>query len=253
MNEFNHFGNNGPRPFHGDLPPGGHPAPHGGHPPPGGPRSPFGFPPFFGHPDHFRPPLPMTHESFKEIKSFMILMILAENPKGITGYQFQEKFGIPRGNVLRTMDDLIELEYVKTSESVIKGRAQKYFIITDKGKEYLNDLKKKWGERFIQMSEMVDPNMMDNIFRFMRKGLEMILTHQLENIDSKEDAIDFFRGLRSKAKTFITKIDIRLNFLKSAKSELDSIIQKLEKMDDLDLEEIKKTVEEFHKKLDDQL
>jgi DNA-binding PadR family transcriptional regulator len=246
MKNFDNYRNNGPPPFHGNLPP-------GGHPPPDGPKSPFGLPPFFGPPGHFRPPLPMTLESFKEIKYFMTLMILSENPEGITGYQFQEKFAIPRGNVLRTMDDLVESGYVKTSEDVIKGRAQKYFIITEKGKEYLNDLKKKWGERFTQMSEMVDPNMMGNMFMFMRKGLEMILTDQIENLDSKENAIDFFRGLRSKTNFFITKMTERLDFLKGVKSELDSMVQAIEKMDKLDLEEIKNRVEEFKIKLDEQL
>lgn len=228
-------------------------APPAGGPPPGGPKSPFGFPPFFGPPGNFRPPLPMTFDSFKEIKYFMTLMMLSENPEGITGYQFQEKFGIPRGNILRIMDDLVEKEYVTTSESVIKGRAQKFFIITEKGKEYLTDLKKKWGERFTQMSEMVDPNMMGNMFMFMRKGIETMLTHQIEKIDSKEDAIDFFRGLRSKTKTFMTHMSNRLDFLKRIKSELDSMIQTIEEKNELDLEEIKRRVEEFKTKLDEQL
>ena len=245
MNFYNFRNTDPPPPYQGNPPP-------GGHPPPGGPKSPFGFPPFFGPPGHFRPPLPMTLESFKEIKYFMTLMILSENPEGITGYQFQEKFGIPRGNILRIMDDLVEKACVKTSESVIKGRAQKFFIITEKGQEFLNDLKAKWGERFTQMSEMVDPNMMGNLFMFMRKGLEMILTHQIEKIDSKEDAIDFFRGLRSKTKNFIAGMTERLDLLKSVKSELDSMVQTIEKMDKLDLEEIKKRIEVFKNKLDEQ-
>ena len=228
-------------------------APPGGGPPPGGPKSPFKFPPFFGSPGPFKLPLPMTLESFKEIKYFMALMILSENLEGITGYKFQEKFGIPRGVILRIMDDLIEMEYVETSETVLKGRAQKYFIITEKGKEYLDTLKKKWGERFTQISEMVDPNMMGNMFMFMKKGIETMLTHQIENIDSKEDALDFFRGLRSKAKMFLTQMNKRLDFMKDVKSELDSMIQSIEKKGELDLEEIKSRVEEFKTKLNEQL
>ena len=228
-------------------------APPGGGPPPGGPKSPFKFPPFFGSPGPFKLPLPMTLESFKEIKYFMALMILSENLEGITGYKFQEKFGIPRGVILRIMDDLIESGYVKTSEAVIKGRAQKFFIITKKGKDYLTDLKKKWGERFTQMSEMIDPNMMGNMFMFMKKGIETMLTHQIENLNSREDAIDFFRGLRSKAKTFIGQMSRRLDFLKGIKSELDSMIQTIEKNDELDMDDIKRRVEEFKTKLDERL
>ncbi len=246
MNFDNFRNTDPPTPYHGNPPP-------GGHPPPGGPNSPFGFPPFFGLPGHFRPPLPMTLESFKEIKYFMTLMILSENPEGITGYKFQEKFGIPRGNVLRIMNDLVKMEYVITSESVIKGRAQKFFIITEKGIEYLNDLKAKWGERFTQLSEMVDPNMMNNMFMFMRKGLETILMHQVDKLKSKDDALDLFRGLRFRAKTFIAKMTERLDLLKRIKSELDSMVQTIEKESGLDLEEIKKRVEEFKNNLDEQL
>jgi DNA-binding PadR family transcriptional regulator len=246
MKDFDNFRNINPPLHHGELP-------SGGHSPPGGPKSPFGFPTFFGSPGNFRPPLPMTLESFKEIKYFMILMILSENPDGITGYKFQEKFSIPRGNILRIMKDLVEMEYVETSETVLKGRAQKYFIITEKGKDYLTDLKKKWGERFTQMSEMADPKMMGNMFMFMRKGMETMLTHQIEKLDSKKDAIDFFRGLRSKVKTFIGQMSKRLDFLKIAKSELDSMIQTIEKNNELDLDEIKRIIEEIKAKLDEQL
>ena len=245
MRNFDNFRNNGSPLHHGELPP-------GGAPPPSGPKSPFGFPPFFGSPGHFKPPLPMTLESFKEIKYFMALMILSENLDGITGYKFQEEFGIPRGVILRIMDNLVESGHVKTSESVINGRAQKSFIITEKGKDYLIDLKKKWGERFTQMSEMVDPNMMGNMFMFMRKGIETMLTHQIEKLNSKEDALDFFRGLRSKAKTFIDHISKRLDFFKGVKSDLDSMVQTIEKKDELDLDEIKRKVEEFKTKLDEQ-
>ena len=140
INNFQPNRNAGPPPYQGNPGPDDTPPPHE-------PRSPFGPPPFFGVPSHFKPPFPMTLEGFKEMKYIMILMILSDNPEGITGYQLQERFNMPRGNLLRTMDDLVELKHVKTSESVIKGRAQKFFIITEEGKTYLDDLKKKWIER----------------------------------------------------------------------------------------------------------
>ena len=245
MKDFDNFRNTDfPLPYHGNLPP-------GGHPPAGGPESPFGMPPFFGPPGHFRPPLPMTLETFKEMKYFMTLMILSDNPEGITGYQFQERFNIPRGNVLRIMDDLVKLDYVTTSKSVITGRAQKFFIITEKGKEYLNELKEKWSARLAQMTDFTGSDMMSGLL--MRKALEMILMHQVDKLKSKDDALDLFRGLRFRAKTFIAKMTERLDLLKRIKSELDSMVQAIEKKDNLDLEEIKKSVEEFKNKLDEQL
>ncbi|MFW9945806.1 MAG: PadR family transcriptional regulator [Candidatus Odinarchaeota archaeon] len=218
-------------------------------PPPQEPRSPFGLPPFFGTPSHFKPPFPMRLEGFKEMKYIMILMILSDNPEGITGYQLQERFHMPRGNLLRTLDDLVELDYVKTSESVIKGRAQKFFIITEEGKKYLNDLKKKWIERVSQMPEFAAPIMQGNIF--IKKGLEMILSHQLDLLETKEDGLDLFRGLRSKLKMFITKLTEVLKYLTITQSELDSIIQKIETMDILNIEEIKEMIKEFKNKLEE--
>jgi len=232
---FNPFEGGEPPNYQGNLPPGDHPPPHG-------PRTPFGSLPFFGPPHHFKPPLPMTRESFKEIRYFMILMILSDNPEGITGYQFQEKYKLPRGNLLRIMNELEKLEYVITSESVIKGRAQKFFIITDKGKDYLDDLKKKWADRFAQMSEFAAPDMLGRLF--MRRGFQMFLSNQLDHISSKEDAIDLFRGLRSKVKTFKARITDGLKELENAKSGLDSIIQRIEEMEILNLDEIKNLVNE---------
>ncbi|MFX0026274.1 MAG: PadR family transcriptional regulator [Candidatus Hermodarchaeota archaeon] len=216
--------------------------------PPHEPRSPFGSPPFFRPPSHFKPPFPMTLEGFKEMKYIMILMILSDNPEGITGYQLQERFNMPRGNLLRTLDDLVELKYVKTSESVIKGRAQKFFIITEEGKKYLGDLKKKWIERVSQMPEFAAPVMQVNFF--IKKGLEMILSHQLDLLETKEDGLDLFRGLRSKLKMFMSKMAEVLKYLKITKTELDSIIQKIEEMDVLNIEEIKEMIKEFKKKLE---
>ncbi|MFX0018109.1 MAG: PadR family transcriptional regulator [Promethearchaeota archaeon] len=217
--------------------------------PPNEPRSPFGLPPFFGSPSHFKPPFPMTLEGFKEMKYIMILMILSDNPKGITGYQLQERFNMPRGNLLRTMDDLVELNYVKTSESVIKGRAQKFFIITEEGKKFLDNLKKKWIERVSQMPGFAAPVIQGNFF--IKKGLELILSHQLDLLESKEDGLDLFRGLRSKLNMFITKMTEVLKYLKITKSELDSIIQKIEESDALNIEEIKEMVKEFKNKLEE--
>jgi wobble nucleotide-excising tRNase len=149
--------------------------------------------------------------------------------------------------VLRILDDLEALEHVTTTETVKKGRAQKLYIITEKGKAYLNELKESWSERLTQMIEFTGPHMMGGVL--MKKGVEMIIKHQLDTLKTKEDAIDLFRGLRSKAKTFIVKISERVDFLKNVKSELDSMIQEIEYMEEFDLEEIKNKVEEFKTKL----
>jgi DNA-binding MarR family transcriptional regulator len=218
-----------------------------GPPPSREPRSPFGPPPFFGSLPPFKPPFPMTLEGFKEMKYIVILMILSDNPKGITGYQIQERFKMPRGNLLRILDELVELEYVTISESVIKGRAQKFFLVAEKGKRYLDKLKKKWIERVSQMPEFAAPIIQGNFF--IKKGLEMILLHRLDHLETKEDAIVLFRGLRSKVNMFLTKLTDVLKYLQVTNSELDSIIRKIEDMDTLNIDKIEDMITEFKNKL----
>jgi DNA-binding PadR family transcriptional regulator len=222
-----------------------------GPPPPGDIRFPFGSHPFSGPFPHFKPPLPLTRESFKEVRFFMVLMILSDNPKGITGYQLQERFNFPRGNILRLLDDLVESEHVITKESVIDGRANKFFIITEKGTKFLNDLKKKWADRFAQMSQMAAPGIFGGVF--IKKALNTYLNIQLDQLDSKEDALDLVRGIRSTTKTFLKRINERLNDLKFIKSELDNTIEKIEEMQEDNVEDIKKLIKDFGDKVEDQL
>ena len=50
----------------------------------------------------------MKCDVFKEIRHFFILIIIKEShPKGITGYELQQRFNLPRGNFLRILDDFV--------------------------------------------------------------------------------------------------------------------------------------------------
>lgn len=231
MNKINHKKKTAPRIFQGSIPPPG--------PPP-----PFGSPPFFGPPLHFGLPLPMTLECFKEMKYMMILMILSDNPKGITGYKLQKRFQIPRGNLLRTLDELVEKNYLTTSESLIKGRAQKFFIPTKKGKKYLNKLRKKWITRFSMMADMGPPSL---------EGLKMMLTERIKEFESKEDAIDFFRGVRSWMKNILYHIEIKTKKLTKVKDDIDIIIDKIELMDLFDNDKIINFVMDSMKKFEEEV
>ncbi len=202
---------------------------------------PPGAPPFFGPPHHFGPPLPITREGFNEMKFMMILMLLSDNPNGITGYKIQKRFQIPRGNLLRTLDELVEKNYLTTSESLIKGRAQKFFIPTKKGKKYLNKLRKKWITRFSMMADMGPPSL---------EGLKIMLTERIKEFESKEDAIDFFRGVRSWMKNILYHIEIKTKKLTKVKDDIDIIIDKIELMDFFDNDKIINFVMDSMKKFE---
>ena len=217
----------GPSSFMGQGPPGpqGHP-----HPPPfGGPPG-FGtIPPFVG--DYSKPPLPMGREAFQEIRDYMLLLIISEYPEGITGYQLQDIYKFPRGTLIRALQDLEEKSYLTIREEIIEGRANKFYVITKEGKKYSQELKMKWANIFGMMAEINPP-----------QAMRMLLIEKIEGLNDKEDAIDFFRGIRSWMKSMINHIDERVKKFNKSLSNLNELIKVIEQMDSLDKNKIKDLV-----------
>ncbi len=224
---------NVPHRFMGQGPPEHSGPPH--HPPFGG-IPPFGnIPPFLKGP--FRPPLPIGREAFQEIRDFIVLMIISEYPNGITGSQLQEKYNFPRGTLVRTLQEMEDKMYLKSEEQIVEGRANKFFIITELGRKFLEELKLKWSNVFSLMSE-ITPS----------KGLRRILLEKIKDFEDKDDAIDFFRGIRSWMKSILKRIERRIEIFKGTKADLDRIIKEIEKMDTLNKDKIMEMVEESIKK-----
>ncbi|MFX1321715.1 MAG: PadR family transcriptional regulator, partial [Promethearchaeota archaeon] len=150
----------------------GHPhsPPHGGPPPLGGVM-----PPFFH--SYFKFPLPFGKELFQEIRDYLVLLIISDHPNGITGYQLQEKYKFPRGTLIRTLQDLEVRKHLETKEEIIDGRANKFYLITELGNSYLEELKLKWANIFGMMSEINPP-----------MGLKMMIFEKIKEFESKDDA-----------------------------------------------------------------
>jgi len=231
--DIDHFRSEQPYRFMGQGPPDHHGSPH--HPPFGG-IPPFGsFPQFLK--GSFKPPLPIGRESFQEIRDFIVLLIISEYPNGVTGYQLQDKYNFPRGTLIRTLQELEDKKYLISKEEIIEGRANKFFITTELGRKFLEELKLKWANLFSMMSE-ISPS----------KGLRLILLEKIKEFDSKDDAIDFFRGLRSWMKGMLQQIEKRIENFKDSKEDLDRLIEEIDKMDALDKDKIIEMVEESIKK-----
>ncbi|MFX1366969.1 MAG: hypothetical protein ACFFCE_20085 [Promethearchaeota archaeon] len=204
---------------------------------------PFGGLPFFGlkspfFSSHFKSPLPVGREAFQEIRDFIVLLIIAEYSEGITGYQLQEKYDFPRGTLIRTLTDLEEKQYLKSKEDIIEGRANKFYLITELGKKYIEELKLKWANLFSMMSEISPPN-----------GIKMMLFEKINQFESKDDAIDFFRGLRSWMKGMLQRIEKRIKNFKKSVADLNVIIEDIEKMENLQKDKIIDLVKESIKKM----
>jgi len=113
---------------------------------------PTGFPPFPIPPRP--PPLALDRESFNELKHLIILVILSDKPDGLTGYSLQRKYKLSRTSVLRQLKSLEEQGYVETKVDLVSGRSQKLFTLTETGKKYLEELKKKWAYQLAFLSEI---------------------------------------------------------------------------------------------------
>jgi len=222
-----------PHRFMGQGPPEHHEPPH---------QPPFDdFPPFGSFASfskgHFKLPLPIGRESFQEIRDFIVLLIISEYPGGITGYQLQDKYNFPRGTLIRTLQELEDKKYLISKEEVVEGRANKFFIVTELGRKFLDELKLKWANLFSMMSE-ISPS----------KGLRLILLEKIKQFDTKDDAIDFFRGLRSWIKSMLQQIEKRIENFKKSKTNLDRLIEEIDKMESLNKDKIIEMVEESIKK-----
>jgi len=227
---------NVPHRFMGQGPPEHSGPPH--HPPFGGVPPIGNIPPFIKGP--FKPPLPIGRVAFQEIRDFIVMMIISEFPKGITGYQLQEKYNFPRGILVRTLQEMEDKKYLKSEEQIVEGRANKFFIITELGRRFLEELKLKWSNVFSLMSE-ITPS----------KGLRNLLLEKIKDFEDKDDAIDFFRGLRSWTKEMLKRIEKRIENFKNTRVDLNRIIDEIEKMDALNKDRIIEMVEEAIKKTDE--
>lgn len=233
-----------PHPPHPPHPPFGAP-----HPPPfGGPfrkfwRSRFPPPPPFGGPffGQFGMDLPMRKENIHELRYFFILNLLIDQTEGITAYQLQENFRFPRGNLLRILEDLEEKGYVQMKETVINGRAQKLYSITQEGKEFIEQFKKKWAGFFSDMSDHAPFEKFRN--PFIQENIREILLKELSECKDKEEAIDLVRGMRIDITRRRTKLQERVEMMDDLKKNIDELVKFLENEKDLNIENIKKFIE----------
>ncbi|MEJ2252507.1 MAG: PadR family transcriptional regulator [Candidatus Lokiarchaeota archaeon] len=201
----------------------------------------FPVPPPFGQVPPFpignsRPPVPIGRESFQEIRDYMLLLIISEQLKGITGYQLQEKYHLPRGTLVRTLLDLEERGYLYTNEEIIDGRPNKFYLITIKGRKFLEDLKLKWATIFGTLAE-INPE----------KDMEHMLKRKIREFESIGDAKDFFKSLRDWQKDMLVIIEKRTEMFKTATDRLDLIISEIDKMDSLSRKKIREMVDETAK------
>lgn len=207
--------------------------------------------PFFD-PDHLQgPPLPMRRKKFRELKHFFILMYAKDTQKGITGYQLQENYNLPRGTAVRILNELEESSYLDTNEEIIDGRAHKFYSLTEKGVKYLETLKEKWATRFAMLSKIIPPERFGS--PFLHKTPMKFLIKKIKEFSSKEEVLEFFHGMQFHMQKHKEHLLQRVKFIEMTKQVIDHIIEDIEAMDTFNFEKIKALITEGHQKLSEQL
>jgi DNA-binding PadR family transcriptional regulator len=196
--------------------------------------------------------LPVNRKAFHEIRNFIILTIISEHSnKGITGYQLQERYGFPRGTLLRTLQSFENKNYVDIREEVIQGRANKFYVINSVGKEYLNTLRQKWANLFAMMTEKANPERCEH--PFAREWFRLMIIDHIKVLDTKEEAEAFFIEIKGGIDEIIRRFSSRIQKLKHFRKEIDPLINLIEKMEPFNREMLKEAVYDFFSKLKEEM
>ena len=198
----------------------------------------------------FQPlPIPLDPETLQEFKVFFLLVILSDNQdKGITGYQLNSKYKFPRTSVNRLIEKLVETNQVVTSTTEESGRTQILYKLTSKGKEYLEQLKERWGEIFAEMTELAPLDRLANPFKHDR-DFEELISH-VHELKTKEDAEYFVKGFIHNVRNGISRLENDLNLLNKIISDLENIQKAIVKQKTFDKEEIKNLLSQIKRDIE---
>lgn len=218
-------------------------------------------------PRPFGPPtMPFKVSMFKEMKDLIFLWAIEEG-EGITGYKIETIFNIPHSNVVSVLKKLKEKKFVKTSETIINGRAQKHYTITEEGKEYLRKLRENWAERVSFLNDIVPPESFFFGINQIDESIPPRGRHIQHLLDSHPHIRRFKRHFRKSWKDFRTKEEVfnflnfqkdqlmrskrrmhdRIAFVEKTEANIKQLIEEVEKMEKYSPEELEKLIKKYYK------
>jgi hypothetical protein len=118
--------------------------------------------------------------------------------------------------------------------------------MTDKGREFFDTLKQRWAHQFSVMSDFAPPERFGNPLLHPRSQNHIFRI--LEKNEDKEDILDYFRGMRSRLKGRISRLKSRLGDVEKIKIELDNLIEEINRMEKLNIDEIKNILHQIQNK-----
>ncbi len=194
-------------------------------------------------------PLPVNRKAFHEIRNFIILTIISENPNGITGYHLQERYNFPRGTLLRSLQDFEDKRFVEVHEEIIQGRLNKFYTINERGKKYLEKLKRKWANLFAMMSEKANPEQCEH--PFAREWFRLMMIENIDSLTTKTEGERFFNKIKDGINVMIDRFSSRIEKLEQFRKEIDLILTNIQQMEEFDRRKLKDDLDDSFRKINE--
>ena len=177
-----------------------------------------------------KPIMELNKASFQEMQQFFLLKIIADNPQGITAYQLARDYKINRSTVKLMLSKFEKNSYINSNTEIIDGRANKLYLLTQNGFEYLLTLKYLWFERFTMMEELALGNLTNN-----EKNLYI---RKIENYKTKEERLEYLKAMKTRHENNMRIYERKFQTFMKMKEHITRVIEKIEQEDYLDKEEL---------------
>jgi len=204
---------------------------------------------FIRHLGPIVPPLPIRFQSFKEIRYLFLLWIIKDNQKGISGSEIQEMYNIPRGTLLRILEDLENNGYIISKQKTTKGKSLKLYYITKKGEDYLDKLREKWAERFTFMADATNFTIINPPIR-QKIPLHTYL-FEINKFNSKEDALKFLEELKEFSENIMYRLKDRIENTKFLINQIDLLIENIKNMSEYNKEKLRQILINVKRRYED--
>jgi DNA-binding PadR family transcriptional regulator len=189
----------------------------------------------------FRPHLPFGPKLVKEMSHLVFLWTISETPEGITGYELQKNYKVKQTTVYRTLKDMEDLGLLASEETIVKGRAQRLYKITEKGREHLVDLREMWTARIAFLTDIAPfSKHPPPIFRRRSR-----IHEYLEKVETKEEMLEFLAEYKEYLTHRKTQLLNRINHYDKNLEKLEEVIKIVSEKETFDQEDKEQLVKEY--------